>query len=427
MSQRIVIDPNDPVTCPGCSHEFPLVQGISHHLIERYEDEYEAQLNGERLELEARAVKKAERRLSSRFEERIDELTEELEDSRAAQLKADQKLAQATERAAAVAKEEAQEQLALLKSDLSEKELAIEAFRERELELHKSKQALEGEKKQLELTVQRRLEEQQSLLRAEINQEFQLREAELRKKIEDAHSANEHLKRKLEQGSQQLQGEVLELELEHALSQSYPIDQVEAVSKGSRGADILQTVMLRSGAVAGRIVWETKRADNWSNKWIPKLKDDQHAIGGEIGVLVSTTYPSGVNEAFTQIDGVWLVRPEFARPLADALRAILIESYRQRTASSGKNTKMEALYDYVCSPRFAQKVRGVLDAYMSMRDDLEREKAAMQRLWKKREGQLERITVNVAGICGELQGLSTVSLPHLDDIAPMELNHGEPE
>jgi hypothetical protein len=421
MSQRIVIDPNDPVTCPDCSHEFPLVQGISHHLIERYEEEYDQKLAEEREALEARAVRQAERQLSGRFEEQMGDLTEKLEEAQAEQAKVQSKLVKEKERAGRRAREEAAEELADLKQQLGEKDEKLEDFRKEELALRKAKQALDQEKRDLELTLQRQLEEQQSALRAELGTEFQLREAEFRKKIDDAQQANEDLKRKLEQGSQQLQGEVLELELEEVLSQAYPIDTVEPVSKGVRGADVIQTVKLRSGASAGKIVWETKRAENWSNKWVAKLKDDQQSVGGEIGVLVSTAYPANVDEPFTQIDGIWLVRPEFAKPLADALRAILIESFRQRTASSGKNEKMEALYDYICSPLFAQKVRAVLDAYAAMRDDLEREKSAMQRLWKKREGQLERITTNVVGICGELQGLSTSTLPHLDDIAPIEV------
>ena len=421
MSQRIVIDPNDPVTCPDCSHEFPLVQGISHHLIERYEEEYDQKLSEEREALEARAVRTAERQLSGRFEEQVDELTEKLEEAQAERVKTQDKLVKEKERAALHAREESAGELADLTQQLGEKDKKLEDFRKEELALRKAKQALDQEKRDLELTLQRQLEEQQSALRAEMGSEFQLREAELRKKIEDAQGANEDLKRKLEQGSQQLRGEVLELELEELLSQAYPIDTVEPVSKGVRGADVIQTVKLRSGASAGKIVWETKRAENWSNKWIPKLKDDQQSVGGEIGVLVSTAYPANVDEPFTQIDGVWLVRPEFARPLADALRAILIEAFRQRSASSGKNEKIEALYDYVCSAQFAQKIRAVLDAYAAMRDDLEREKMAMQRLWKKREGQLERITVNVVGVCGELQGLSTASLPHLDEVAPIEV------
>ncbi len=146
----------------------------------------------------------------------------------------------------------------------------MKEFREAELLLRKEKKEVEEQKKEFELSIQRQLDEQKSALRTEISHEYQMREAEFRKKIDDAHKANEDLKRKLEQGSQQLQGEVLELELEDMLTHAYPLDQVEAVAKGVRGADVVHTVILRSGTVAGKIIWETKRAENWSNKMDPQ-------------------------------------------------------------------------------------------------------------------------------------------------------------
>jgi len=425
MNERIIINPNSPVTCPDCSQEFPLLQGISQQLIERFEDEYEAQLGKERDEIEAKASEKAEKRLARKFEEQLADLTEQLAESKAESEKSIGKLSKVREEATAKAKQEFSGELDLLRQEIGEKEIKLEEFRKTEFLLRKEKMELEDQKNEFKLSMQRQLEEQKSALRTEISQEYQMVEAELRKKIDDAHKANEDLKRKLEQGSQQLQGEVLELKLEDMLTQTYALDQVVAVAKGVRGADVVQTVMLRSGTVAGKIIWETKRAENWSNKWIPKLKDDQQNTAGEIAVLVSTVFPADVNEPFIQYEGVWLVRPEFARPLADALRAILIEAARQKSVSSGKNEKIEALYDYICSPQFAQKVRAVMDAYTNMRKDLDSEKAAMQRLWKKREGQLERIASNVLGICGELQGLSTSNLPHLEDIAPLEFDTEE--
>jgi DNA repair exonuclease SbcCD ATPase subunit len=178
MSQRIVIDPNDPVTCPGCSHEFPLVQGISNHLIERYEDEYEAKLSSEREELEARAAKKAEKKLAAQFEDKLSEMNEELEESKAEREGARKKFEKVTEKAAAKAKEDALEEIEVLRQELGEKDGKLKTYRETELQLRKEKQAIEEQKKEIELTVQRRLEEQQSALRSEINHEFQLREAE---------------------------------------------------------------------------------------------------------------------------------------------------------------------------------------------------------------------------------------------------------
>jgi hypothetical protein len=326
------------------------------------------------------------------------------------------------QQAAAEARAEADRQAAELREELEAKGKKLAEYRAQELELRKEKQALEEARAELEIQVQRRLDEEKKRIEQQTADTFRLREAEYKKKIEDAQRANDELKRKLEQGSQQLQGEVLELELEEILNAAFPLDQVEAVRKGARGADVIQTVMTRSGVVCGKIIWEAKRAENWSNNWIPKLKDDQQAAGAELAVLVSTAFPAGTNEPFLQEAGVWLVRPAAIRPVAEALRAILTESQKQKAVSVGKNEKMEALYDYLCSPRFAQKIRGVVDAYDAMREDLEKEKAAMQRLWKKREAQLERITGNMMGMCGELQGVADNALPQLDTIGVLPVD-----
>jgi hypothetical protein len=320
------------------------------------------------------------------------------------------------QRAAEEARRDSAEQARTLEAELKLKEQRLAAYREAELVLRREKSELEEKQKEVALEIQREVDAQRKRIENSTAESYRLREAEWRKKIDDAQKANEDLKRKLEQGSQQLQGEVLELEIEDLLSAAFPFDGIEPVKKGARGADVIQTVRLRSGAVCGRVVWETKRAENWSNAWVPKLKDDQQAAGGELAVLVSTAFPAGISEPMVMYEGVWLVRPDLVRALAEALRTVLIESQRQKAISAGKGESMEAMYNYITSAQFAQKIRAVVDAYQQMRDDLDREKSAMQRLWKKREGQLERITSNMLGICGELQGVSEEALPQLDDI-----------
>ena len=183
---------------------------------------------------------------------------------------------------------------------------------------------------------------------------------------------------------------------------------------------MIQTVKLRSGSICGKIVWETKRAENWSNNWIPKLKEDLQRVNGDIAVLVSTVFPSQVNDSIIQYEGVWLVRPELVSGLSAALRTVLIESQRQKTVSAGKGEQMEALFDYITSNQFAQRIRAVVENYETMQADLEKEKAAMQRLWKKRETQIGRISDQMLSVCGELQGLSSASAPMLEDIAGLE-------
>lgn len=307
-----------------------------------------------------------------------------------------------------------------LKESLEAKDKQLAQFREEELELRKQKQALEEQQKNADVELARKLDQEKQAISSKLSEDFKLKEGEWRKKIDDASKANDDLKRKLEQGSQQLQGEILELELESELAGAYPLDDIEPVKKGVNGADVLQTVRLRSGTVCGKIVWETKRAANWSNGWITKLKSDMQEAGGDIGVLVSTAFPADVNEPFVQRDGIWLVKPAFVKSVSEALRTVLTEAQRQRAVSAGKNEQMEALYDYICSTQFVQRIKAVVDHQEQMRLELDKEKSAIQRIWKKREGQIGGITNQMMSICGELQGLSHGSMPLLDEIAPLD-------
>lgn len=419
MNNKIIINPLEPITCPDCGHDFPLSEGITRQMIERYEGEYSEMLTEERGKLEARLVQDIEKKALKNYQEKLEVISEKLADSEAANKEAAAKLKSAKEKAATEARKELIEEANNLKEELEAKDSKLEEYRRAELTLRREKKQLEEQKNDVSLEIERRLDKERQKIESDAHEGYKLRDAEWRKKIEDAQRANEDLRKKLEQGSQQLQGEVLELEIENLLQASFSSDSVKPVRKGARGADVIQTVTLRNGSVCGQIIWETKRAENWSNSWIPKLKDDQQAAGGEIAVLVSSVFPAGVKAPFVQQDGIWLVKPEFVKPFAEALRTVLTESYRQRAATVGKGEKMEALYDYICSAQFAQKVRAIVDTYQQMRDDLEKEKSAMQRLWKKREGQLTRITTNVMGMCGELQGISSSTLPQLEGVAEL--------
>ncbi|MCP5437113.1 MAG: DUF2130 domain-containing protein [Chromatiaceae bacterium] len=416
MTKKIIVDAFDTVACPHCGGEFMLQDAIAHQLIERYESEYETMLEGERRQLRETLVADADRAASRRFGEQIARLQEQLAQGAADQARIRAQLEASAQRAVEEARRDSAERAQALQNELMLKERKLAAYRETELALRTEKAALEEQQRELTLEVQRKVDAESQRIKAAEAEAYRLREAEWRKKIDDAQKANEDLKRKLEQGSQQLQGEVLELEIEGLLAMAFPYDAIEPVKKGARGADVIQTVRLRSGTACGRIVWESKRAENWSNAWVAKLKDDQQSAGGELAVLVSTAFPAGIDQPMVMHEGVWLVRPDLVKALAEALRTVLIESQRQKAIAAGKGESMEALYSYITSAQFAQKVRAVVDAYQQMRDDLEKEKSAMLRLWKKREAQLERITTNMLGMCGELQGVSQQALPQLEDI-----------
>lgn len=419
MSQKLSIDPLVEVSCPQCHQSFVLKEALTEQLIDSYRADYATLLDDERKRLQQEAENNVHKRLSAEHQEQLSNLAAELQ-ARDGEIKSTRKqMETAKVRAAQLAREEAAVEADALKQQLVAKDRRLEVLRANEAQLLQQKLALEEQSRELGLEVQRQVEEQRKLIESNIGERHGLQLAELQKQIDDAKKANQVLERKLSQGSQQLQGEVLELELEDVLGHAFPLDAMEPVRKGKRGADLIQVVKLASGAICGRIVWESKRAQNFSKAWVGKLKEDQNEVGGEIGVLVSTAFPDDVDLPMVNFDDIWLVRPQLIKPLADALRMALIEAHKQRMAAAGKDEKVEALYQYVTSPQFAQKVRAVVDAYRQMRSDLDSEKAAMQRLWKKREAQLERITSNVMGLVGELEGASHDGLPQLDSIAAL--------
>lgn len=425
MDRKILLAADETIICPQCDHHFPLDQGIAQQTIERYRTEMETALEAQRKALEQQVGAEAERQAAKKYNEKIGQLDEKLKDSQDALQHAKAAVRSAQEQASASAKAEFEEEKKLLLEQAEKKDAALRAFREQEMALRKQKADLEEARQNLELDMQRKLDEQRQQLQVQISsteaERFRLKEAELRKKIEDAQRANEDLTRKLEQGSQQLQGEVLELALEQMLTQSFPHDRIDEVKKGVRGADVLQTVCNQSAQDCGVIIWEAKRAEHWSDKWLQKLKSDQQQAGADIAVLVTTSMPKGNQEPFCRIGDVWVVTPQAMRPLAETLRVLLLEANRLRLVASGRNEKMELIYSYLASAQFAQTIRSMLDGFESMRKDLEAEKRSMLKMWAKREMQISMFSGSTAAVVGQLQAIAQGGLPQLDTIEMLSL------
>jgi hypothetical protein len=313
---------------------------------------------------------------------------------------------------------------------LSEKNRQVAALRDEQLELRKEREQLKDEKSAMELTVQRRADElaqqREATVRAQEQERAALKEAELVKTIADMRSQLVDAQRKADQGSQQLQGEVLELAIEESLRRAFPLDSIEEVKKGQRGGDVLQHVVTRTGQAAGTILWETKRAKDWSPQWIPKLKDDMRACGAAVGILV--TMPGALpNEwpgsaYFALHEDVWVTQATCAIGIAEALRLGLIDLHRQRAVSAGKGEKMEALYDYLTSPQFAHKLKAVYETFTRMREELESEKNVTTQRWARREKQLQGGMTQLLSIGGEIQGLAQEELPMLEMEAQRDMS-----
>jgi hypothetical protein len=422
---KIIIASTESVACPKCGHDFPLDQGITRQTIDRYADEFELAFQERRRELEVSLQRDAERKAAAHFAGQLESLRVQVADSRQAEEEAKRALLKAREETRFKAIEEFAAEKRALADELAEKNAKLRDFHEQELALRARTRQLEEREAAMQLEFQRTLDSERRHIGDQVAQReaerFSLIEAEYKKKIEDAQQANEALRRKLEQGSQQLQGEVLELEVEHQLAVAFGHDVIEEVKKGQRGADVIQVVRLPTAQPCGRIIWEAKRAENWSDKWLAKLKEDQREAKADIAVLVTTALPTGMIEPFGMIGDVWIVSPHLMRPLAQTLRAALIEIHKLRLANTHRTEKAEQLFSYISSPGFAQQIRSMLDSVTFMATDLAAEKRAMQRIWSKRETQIESVSSTISSIVGQVNAIAHAETSALGNIEALAL------
>jgi hypothetical protein len=291
--------------------------------------------------------------------------------------------------------------------------------------LRKQLLELQDASKNRDLEYARRLDEERKRIednaRAALGEEFSRKEAQFRLQMESVQRELADAKRKAEQGSQQLQGEALELSLEQMLKSAFPLDEILPVPKGVNGADLVQRVRSPTGLVCGTILWEAKQTKAWQAAWLRKLKDEQQEIGAEFSVIVTAAMPKDAREPFLRDSDVWVARFDAARPLAELLRSTLVELHKQRQANLGRNEKAEVIYNYICSPQFASRVKTVYEGFAAMREELEAEKAAFARIWKKREAQLGRMQDGLLAVVGDLQGIGQEAFPALEGVAALPL------
>src|ERR1700674_2404227 len=398
----------DSIKCPNCGEKIPISEAIYHQIA----DQTRAQFKSEFLEQQKKLAAK-ERELADK-EKTIDQtVKEQVESARIKVLK----------EAEANARQTVAVEIEDLKRRAIEKDQQLEQAQKAELEVRTQKRSVEEREKNLELETARKVDEERRKIQEETEKRLQdayrLRDAEKDKKIQDATRVNDELRRKLEQGSQQTQGEVLELELEQLIANAFPSDRIEPVPKGVSGADALQRVINSSGHSCGSIVWESKRTKSWSDGWIVKLKDDQRSVRADIAILVSEALPKDCKN-FQQINGVWVSSPQCALPLAMALRSQLVEVEMAKLSAVGKNEKMEVMYRYVSGSEFKQRVEAIVEAFVDMQNDLQEERRSAERRWAKRDKQIQKVISNTGGMYGDLQGLIGSSLQSIPLLASGE-------
>ena len=368
------------IACPSCGKKIPLTRAL-------------------RAEIEG----SVEREMRAKYEKRLED-----------------DLQHAQKEAARKAEKKTAQELAALRDQIRDQAQDLDEARRNELAMRRRERELERKQQDLELDVARQLANERARLVTETQQrlaeEHRLKDAEKERQLATMRRQIEDLKRKAEQGSQQLQGEVGEEELETLLRSSFPSDDICPIGQGVRGADLHQIVIDSRGRKCGSILWECKNTRNWNDAWLAKLKQDQRALHADLAVLVSAVLPKGCTR-FALLDGVVVTDFACAPCLASVLRANLFELAQTRSAAMHKEEKLELLHRYLSGVEFRQRVEAVVEAFTAMRHDLDQERRAAERQWARRARQIDAVTLNVSGMYGDLQGI----LPALPSIRLLEL------
>ena len=380
------------IICPKCNSEIRLTESLAAPLLAANRRQFEERLSQERVRMLAEESVKARQASAAELAAKARELGELQE---------------------------------ILKVRNEKLALAQQA----EARLLKKQRELDDAKRELELTVEKRVNEGLAEVRSKAVRDAEdgLKQRVLEKDqtILSMQRTIEELKQKADRGSQQLQGEVQELELEALLRNKFPCDSIEPVAKGEYGGDVVQVVKSTNGQTSGTLLWEMKRTRNWSDAWLTKLRDDQRAAKADICVLVSHVLPKGV-ETFSIVDGVWVAHPRCLVPVATVLRNTLLQVALARQSSEGQQSKTELVYRYLTGPRFRQRVEAIVEAFSSMQEDLERERKVIMKQWAKREEQIERVMGGTIGMYGDLQGIAGKSLQEIEglEMRSLELDLG---
>jgi hypothetical protein len=416
--------------CPQCGHVFPLTDALAAQLRGEVEAELRERHRAQLRELAERAAQAEAREVQAQqravaLEQAHKTLLERARVELEAKLRAEAERRLAEEQARL--RRESDLRARQLQAQVDQTRAQLLAAQEAEFKLRQQAEAVAARERQLDLEVARKLDEKRRDWEAQIRRlaadEQQLKLREKDKTIEDLKRLLEEARRKSEQGSQELQGEVLELDIQAALAAQFPRDLIRPVPKGVNGADLLQEVRDAALAPCGIIAWETKNTKHWQPAWIGKLKDDQRACGAAVAVLVTAALPPEARGGFALIEGVWVVGLAAWPALAVALREQLLQVAFARNAATGMSEKMEALYEYLSGDAFRHRVETIVEAFAAMKSELDRERRAMERIWKERERQLERVLAATAGMYGELRGTIGQSMPV---IAALELDAAPP-
>jgi hypothetical protein len=364
------------VKCPNCGHQFELNESLK--------NEVEQELRGKMMDWQKKKEEEFEKQKSLSVTDALKKAGEET----ASKLKS-------------------------LEEDSRLKTQQLQALQKKELDLLRDKNALEEKQKNLEVEIEKRfLEKRKEIEESAIKREqelFDLKTKEYKLQMEQQQKLIEELKRKSEQGSMQLQGESQELLLEEILKENFPFDVIEEVGKGVEGADCIQVIRNNSGVVCGKIIYESKRTKAWSNGWIDKLKTDMRNSGSDVAILVSQVFPKDMDK-FGEKDGVWLCNFSEVGSVAQLLRNGIIKIHEAQKSQENKGDKMQMLYNYLTGNEFRGQMESIVEGFMAMKQSIMKERIQMEKLWKEREKQLEKVLLSTSGMYGSVKGIAGASV-----------------
>jgi hypothetical protein len=401
------------IKCPHCNHEFPLEDALNDELketLEKEKQELRQKMNDHLKKKDEELVRK-ETEWKTLQEKREKELQQQIETNLRKNITAD-----------------FENKVRLLEQNSKDNEEKLKESRRKEAEFLRKEQDLKNKEAEMDITIQKKLQVEREKLSEDLRKieeqkvaaketEYNLRIKELEKKNTDIVNQLEEAKRKNEQRSSQLQGEVQELALEEMLRAAFPFDLVTEVGKGIKGADCILTVRNSFGQECGHIIFESKRATNFSADWIEKLKMDMRSLGGDMAVLVTRTMPKDM-DCFGIKDGVWICSYGEVKALVAVLRDGIVRVFSSNKANENKGDKMHLLYTYLTSGEFSEQWKAIREGFMSMKISIQKERDAMERLWKAREKQLEKVLLNATHIRGSIDGIAgqnTIDLEITDE------------
>lgn len=364
------------IKCPNCGHEFELNESIK--------AEVETELRGKMKDWQKKKEEEFERQKNVLLGEAIKKAGEE----NAAKLRS-------------------------LEEEAKQKTQQLQEMQKKELDLLRDKTALEEKQKNFELELEKRfLEKRKELEENTIKREqevFDLKVKEYKLQMEQQQRLIEELKRKSEQGSMQLQGESQEALLEDILREHFTFDLIEEVGKGVRGADCMQTVRNNIGKECGKIIYESKRTKEWSNSWIDKLKADMRSCQADVAILVTQVFPKDMDK-FGEKDGVWVCSFSEVASVAYLIRNGLIKVYEAQKSEENKGDKMHMLYNYLTGNEFRGQIEAIVEGFMSLKQSISKERIQMEKIWKEREKQLEKVLLSTSGMYGSVKGIAGASI-----------------